>query len=58
MDLSIFAIASSEWGITRFTTDSFTLISLGIIVSLPILLLKDKAKLQNIWTKENAFSKR
>ena len=53
----MFALISSEWGIARFTTDSFALIALGIIVSLPILLLKDKAKLQNIWTGENALSK-
>ncbi len=58
MNLSIFALASSQWGIARFTTDSFALLALGIIVSLPILLLKDKAKLQNIWTSENALSKR
>ncbi len=57
MHLSIFALASSEWGIARFTTDSFALIALGIIASLPILLLKDKAKLRNIWTSENALSK-
>ncbi len=58
MNLSIFALASSQWGVARFTTDSFALLALGIIVSLPILLLKDKAKLQNIWTSENALSKR
>ncbi len=58
MNLSIFALASSEWGITRFTTDSYALISLGILVSLPILLLKDKAKLKNIWSNENALSNR
>ena len=57
MELSMFALTSSEWGIARFTTDSFALIALGIIASLPILLLKDKAKLQNIWTGENALSK-
>ena len=58
MNLSIFALASSQWGIARFTTDSFALLALGIIVSLPILLLKDKAKFKNIWTSENALSKR
>ena len=58
MNLSIFALTSSQWGIARFTTDSFALLALGIIISLPILLLKDKAKLQNIWTSENALSKR
>ena len=56
MQLSIFALASSEWGIARFTTDSFSLIALGILVSLPLLLLKDKLKLKNIWTAGNAFS--
>jgi len=58
MHLSIIALASSEWGIARFTTDSFAVIALAILVSLPILLLKDKAKLQNIWTSENALSTR
>tara|TARA_Y100001968_G_C18979306_1_gene536045 strand:+ start:151 stop:327 length:177 start_codon:yes stop_codon:yes gene_type:complete len=58
MDLSVFALSSSEWGIARFTTDSFALISLGIAVSLPILLIKDKVKIQNVWTNENAWSKR
>ena len=58
MQLSIFGLASSEWGIARFTTDSFALIALGILFSLPILLLKDKARLQNIWTSGNALSKR
>ncbi len=58
MNLSVFALASQDWGIARFTTDSFALISLGILISLPILLLKDKVKLRNIWTKGNAFSNR
>ena len=56
--LSMFALASSEWGIARFTTDAFALIALAILVSIPILLLKDKAKLQNIWTSGNALSNR
>ena len=56
MQLSIIAFASSEWGIARFTTDSFALISLGILATLPILLLKDKVGLKNIWTSGNALS--
>ena len=56
MALSIFALASSEWGVARFTTDSFALIALGILVSLPIQLLKDRANLKNIWTSGNALS--
>ena len=58
MHLSIFALASSEWGIARFTTDSFALIGLSILISLPILLLKDKIGFKNIWTSENALSNR
>ncbi len=58
MQLSIIALVSSEWGIARFTTDSFALLSLGILASLPILLLKDKAKLQKIWANGNALSNR
>ena len=58
MQLSIIALASSEWGIARFTTDSFALLALGILASLPILLLKDKASLKTIWTSGNALSSR
>ena len=58
MDLSIFALASSEWGIARFTTDSFALIALGVLVTLPIQLLKNKANFKNIWTSGNALSNR
>ena len=58
MQLSIIALASSEWGIARFATDSFALIALGILGSLPFLLLKDKARLKNVWTSGNALSNR
>ena len=58
MHLSVFALASSEWGIARFTTDSFALIGLSILISLPIQLLKDKVNFKNIWTSGNALSKR
>ena len=58
MHLSIFALASSEWGIARFTTDSFALIGLSILISLPIQLLKDKVGFKNIWTNGNALSNR
>ena len=58
MHLSIFALASSEWGISRFTTDSFALIGLSVLISLPIQLLKDKVDFKNIWTSENALSNR
>tara|TARA_B100001029_G_C14618596_1_gene212851 strand:- start:307 stop:468 length:162 start_codon:yes stop_codon:yes gene_type:complete len=50
------AFASSEWGIARFTTDSFALISLGILATLPIILLKDKVGFKNIWASGNALS--
>ena len=58
MQLSIIALASSQWGIARFTTDSFSLLALLILASLPILLLKDKVRLKTIWTSENAISNR
>ena len=58
MHLSTFALASSEWGIARFTTDSFALIALAILVSLPIQLIKGKAGFKNIWTSGNALSQR
>ena len=58
MQLSIIALASSQWGVARFTTDSFSLIALGILSSLPILLLKDKTGFKNVWTSGNALSNR
>ena len=58
MHLSIFALASTEWGIARFTTDSYALIALGVLASLPVQLLKNKVKLKNIWTSGNALSNR
>ena len=58
MHLSVLALASSNWGIARFLTDSFALISLVILVSLPIQLLKDKFVFKNVWTSENALSRR
>jgi len=58
MQLSIIALTSSEWGVARFTTDSLALIALGILASLPFLLLKHKADFKNIWTSENALSNR
>ena len=58
MQLSIIALLSSEWGIARFTTDSLALIALGVLASLPFLLLKDKIQLKNIWTSGNALSNR
>ena len=58
MHLSIFALASSAWGVARFTTDSFALIALAILLSLPILLLKNRSGLKSIWAKGNALSDR
>ena len=58
MQLSILALTSSEWGIARITTDSFALIALGILTTLPILLMKDKVEFKNIWTSGNALSNR
>ena len=56
MQLSLIALASSEWGVARFTTDTFAILSLGILAALPILLLKSKADFKNVWTNENALS--
>ena len=56
MQLSIIALVSSDWGIARFTTDSFALIALGILTSLPVILLKNKIGLKSIWSSGNALS--
>ena len=56
MQLSIIALASNQWGVARFTTDSFALIALAILASIPILLLKDKVGLKSIWANGNALS--
>ena len=58
MQLSIIALASNQWGIARFTTDSFALIALVILASLPILLLKDKVGFKSFRANGNALSNR
>ena len=58
MHLSIIGLASSAWGVARFTTDTYALLSLGILATLPILLLKDKVGFKNIWSSGSALSNR
>tara|TARA_Y100001968_G_C19316452_1_gene696959 strand:- start:249 stop:425 length:177 start_codon:yes stop_codon:yes gene_type:complete len=58
MHLSIIALASTEWGVARFTTDSFAIVALGILATLPILLLKDKVGFKNIWASGSALTNR
>ena len=56
MQLAVVALASSQQGIARFTTDTFTIFGIGILAALSIILLKGKGELKNIWTNENALS--
>ena len=56
MQLSIIALASSEWGVARFTTDSFAIVALAVLTALPIILLKGKLSFKNVWSNENALS--
>ena len=56
MNLFVFALASSEWGIARFTVDSFALLALGILICLPVILLRKKLGLKSIWVSGNALS--
>lgn len=58
MQLSIFALASSEWGIARFTTDIYALIALAILARLPFMLLKDKVGFRSMWSSGSSLSKR
>ena len=58
MHLTVFALASSDWGIARFTTDSFALIALAILVTLPIRLLRAKTGFKSLWATGNALSKK
>tara|TARA_B100000700_G_C14562429_1_gene631716 strand:- start:343 stop:519 length:177 start_codon:yes stop_codon:yes gene_type:complete len=57
MSFVFFALASSQWGVARPTTDSIALLALAILVSLPIILLKDKGSFKSLWAKGNALSK-
>ena len=52
----LFALASSEWGVNRFTTDLISLTALGILVALPIILLKPKMETKSLWAEGNAIS--
>ena len=56
--INYLAIASSQWGVARFLTDSIALIALFILVGLPWLLLKKRINPQPIWAKGNALSDR
>tara|TARA_Y100001968_G_C18862730_1_gene483398 strand:+ start:145 stop:327 length:183 start_codon:yes stop_codon:yes gene_type:complete len=58
MIFTSFALSSSAWGVSRFTTDLIALASLAVLVSLPVLLLKNQVKTKSLWTEGNAFSDR
>tara|TARA_Y100001968_G_scaffold77939_1_gene69248 strand:+ start:1592 stop:1774 length:183 start_codon:yes stop_codon:yes gene_type:complete len=58
MSFHSFALASSEWGISRFTTDFFALLSLLILIGLPYLLLRNRIQTKSLWTEGNAISNR
>tara|TARA_Y100001968_G_scaffold291871_1_gene296634 strand:+ start:1168 stop:1350 length:183 start_codon:yes stop_codon:yes gene_type:complete len=58
MHLFFFALASSEWGVSRFVTDLCALSALAILVGLPVLLLKDQIKFRSLWTDGSAVSNR
>ena len=58
MQLFLIGLVSSEWGVARFITDSLALTALAVLCSLPILLIKDKVVLKNIWSSGNALSNR
>ena len=58
MHLYIIALASSDWGIARFTTDSFALNALGEFNILPNRLVKDKVGFKNICKSGNFVSNR
>ncbi len=53
-----FALASSEWGVARFTTDVIALTALGILVALPVLLLRNRVQPKSLWSEGNAISNR
>ena len=56
MNLFVFALASSEWGIARFTVDSYALLAFGCLIGLPITLLKNKLGFKSVWVRGNALS--
>ena len=58
MQIYTLALVSSEWGVARFLTDSIALIALGILIGLPLLLLRDQLGIKSVWSDDNAFSDR
>ena len=58
MKIALLALASSEWGVARFTTDTIALLALGILVGLPFILLKDRLGAKSLWADGNVLSKR
>ena len=57
MLLKFFALASSQWGVARFTTDSIALIALGILIALPIIVIRERGSAKSLVSKGNALSK-
>ena len=53
----LFALSSSEWGVARFTTDSIALIALGILLGIPIILLRERGGFKSLRAKGDALSK-
>ena len=58
MQSYFFALASSEWGISRFTTDFFALAAFFVLLGIPLTLLKDRIKTKSLWAEGNAISNR
>ena len=58
MLFQFFALSSSEWGVNRFTTDLIALTALGVLVALPVILLKPKVETKSLWAEGNAMSGR
>tara|TARA_B100000700_G_scaffold116556_1_gene131140 strand:- start:646 stop:819 length:174 start_codon:yes stop_codon:yes gene_type:complete len=57
MPFVLFGLASSAWGVSRFTTDSIALTALLILAGLPYLLLKDRFGAKGLWVEGSAFRK-
>jgi len=58
MAMITFAMASSEWGVARFTTDSIALIALAILIGMPWFLLRERLGARSPWAQGNAFASR
>tara|TARA_Y100001968_G_C19453128_1_gene770151 strand:- start:9927 stop:10103 length:177 start_codon:yes stop_codon:yes gene_type:complete len=54
---SFFSLVSSDWGVSRFTTDSIAIFALLILLGLPIIAIRRHGSAKSLWVRGSVMSK-